>query len=97
MPRSEMFRCDVATAQRVVKAAALSYEKPWALTVWLRRLLHPAYRRRGEWRRRQGGSEALLIILVVCVLAGAVIWIKPAPPSWLPQTVAAAMVLLERL
>ncbi|MBV8399506.1 MAG: GIY-YIG nuclease family protein [Acetobacteraceae bacterium] len=97
VPQSELFRCDVATAQRVVKAAALSYEKPWALTVWLRRLLHPAYRRRGEWRRRQGGSEALLIILVVCVLAGAVIWIKPAPPSWLPQTVAAAMVLLERL
>ena len=81
LPKSEMFRCDVATAQRVVKAAALSYEKPGALTVW---------------RRRQGGSDALLVVVVVCVLAGAVIWIKPAPPSWLPQPVVATMRLLER-
>ncbi|MBV8576602.1 MAG: hypothetical protein JOZ58_16415, partial [Acetobacteraceae bacterium] len=77
--------------------AALSYEKPWALTVWLRRLVHPAYRHRGDWRRRQSGSDALLIILVICVLAGAVIWIKPAPPSWVPQPVAAGMLQLERL
>jgi T5orf172 domain len=95
LPKSEMFRCDVATAQRVVKAAALSYEKPEALTVWLRRLVHPPGRRR-EWRRRQGGSDALLVVVVVCVLAGMVIWIKPAPPSWLPQPVVATMRLLER-
>jgi hypothetical protein len=96
LPKSELFRCDVATAQRVVKAAALSYEKPWALTVWLRRLVHPSPKPRGAWRR-QSGSDALLVAVVVGVLAGAVVWIKPAPPSWVPQTVAAAMWQLERL
>jgi hypothetical protein len=97
LPKSEMFRCGVATAQRVVKAAALSYERPWALTVWLRRLLHSSRPRGGEWRRRQGGSDALLVAVAICVLAAAVIWIKPAPPSWVPREVAATMQQLERL
>ena len=96
LPRSEMFRCDAAAAQRVIKAAALSYEKPWALIVWLRRLLLPSRSQRG-WQRRQGGSDALLVAIAVGVFAGVVICIKPAPPSWVPQTVATAMWQLERL
>jgi T5orf172 domain len=96
LPRSEMFHCDAMTAQRVIKAAILSYEKPWAITVWLRRWLHPSRPPCG-WQRRQSGSDTLLMALAAGIFAAIVIWIKPEPPSWVPQTVAIAMLQLERL
>jgi hypothetical protein len=36
LSRSEMFRCTPSEASRVIRAAALAYTKPWAVTVWLR-------------------------------------------------------------
>jgi hypothetical protein len=95
--KSELFRCSDARAQRVVKAAALSYEKPWAVTVWLRRLLHPSRQKaRAYGRRRRSESDTLMMGVAVCVVLGAVIWLKPTPPSWLLGPAASTMWWLER-
>jgi hypothetical protein len=95
LPKSELFRCDVATARGVIKAAALSYETPWAITVWLRRLLHPPTVRR-HGRQRRYGSDELLGAVAIGLFVGVVIWLKPAPPAWVPMPVAELMVTLER-
>lgn len=94
IPKSELFRCDTATAQSVVKAAALSYETPWAVTVWLRRLLHPSRARRPGRRRRRSESEGVLFAMVMAVFV--VIWLKPAPPAWVPKPIAEVIGRLER-
>jgi hypothetical protein len=96
LPKSELFRCDTATAQRVIKAAARSYEAPWAITVWLRRLLHPSRQPR-QGRRRRRGRESDALILALGTLAAIVIWLKPVPPSWVPHAMAQVMWWLERL
>ena len=36
LPRSELFQCTSVEASRVVRAAAMAYEQPWAAAIWLR-------------------------------------------------------------
>ena len=102
LPASELFRCDVATAQKAVLAAAGDVlAAPWWLRVWrsLRRPSpRPAYRPydRPYWRRR-GSHDGLFILGLAVVLAVPVVLLKPALPSWLPVGVVRLAIMLEHL
>ena len=100
VPRSELFRCTPDKAGRVIRAAAAAYARPWALTVWLRRLVLPRPKRLSNgWRRsrRRGSADGLIVLAVLVVIAAPVVILKPDLPSWLPASVIRAAVLLERL
>lgn len=94
----EFFRCDVATARVEVLAAASALLRPW----WWRLLhgwtLRPGRsRRHSPRRRRRGSADGLAVGLLVAGVFGLVVWLKPAPPSFLPLRVARAVLLLEGL
>ncbi len=102
LPASELFRCDMATAQRAVLAAAGDVlAAPWWRRVWwsLRRpsprSAHRPYDR--PYGRRRGSSDGLFIFGLVVVLAVPVVLLKPALPSWLPVGVVRLAVMLEHL
>lgn len=103
LPASELFCCDVATAQKAILSAAGDVlAAPWWLRAWrsLRRLsLRPAYRPydRPYWRQRRGSSDGLFILGLAVVLAVAVILFRPTLPSWLPVSLVRVAVMLEHL
>ena len=82
LPASELFRCDVTTAQKAVLATAGDVlAAPWWVCVW----------------RRRGSRDGLIILGLVLVLAVPVVLLKPALPSWLPVSVLRVAVMLEHL
>ena len=94
VPRSELFRCTPRQARAVVKAAARAHRRPWL--GWLSRSPGRSPGRAwGRYRRSDGGAGSVL--LLAALLAGLVIWLKPAAPSWLPPSTARAVLWLERL
>ena len=103
LPASELFRCDVATAQRAILEAAGDAlgVSGWRLWWNLRRpkpRARPAYRRFRPYRRRRRGShDGLFILLFAVALAMAVAFLKPALPSWLPVSVLRVATMLEHL
>jgi hypothetical protein len=94
LPRSELFRCRPRQARAVVKAAARAHRHPWL--GWL----SPGSRRSSgrQWNQYRRGDGAITFALLAAVLlAGLVVWLKPAAPSWLPPSSAHVMGMLERL
>lgn len=106
LPASELFRCEVATAQRAVLTAAGDvlavprWRRLWR-SLWLRRrpAPRPAYRRYDGpyWRRRRGSPDGLYILGLIVVLAVPLVLLKPVLPSWLPVGVVRLAVMLEHL
>lgn len=104
-PRSELFACTPKDAAAVIRAAVKSYEKPWALTIWLRRLLHPTPTVRKSTNtdfriyrsRRRGSADGLAVVLLLAVLVAGVVAFRPAMPSWLPVSITRAAMALERM
>jgi hypothetical protein len=96
LPRSELFRVPPAEAARVIRAAAAAHARPWAVTVWLRRLVL-APRVRPSWRRYRRGTNWLPLLMVLAVAVAGVMIAKPALPAWVPVPVTHTLVLLERL
>lgn len=97
VPRSELFECDVSTAQEAIKkAAARVLERRWWIRLWYRLTLPRPARGRG-YSRRRGSREGLAVAGVVIALALPVVYFKPALPAWLPSPVLHVAAILERL
>lgn len=97
----EFFRCDPATAQQVIEAAAggqlgREYRPPRARPFWRRR--QDRYKRRGgvyhpRWRRPPDYTPAVLALGALVILA--VFIFKPFPPAWVPEWFARALFKIE--
>lgn len=99
LPRSELFEVAPSEASRVIRAAAAAHAHPWALSVWLRRLVTGPRSSRppSGYSRRRRGTNWLPLLLLLAVAGAAVTIAKPAPPSWLPASIARTLLTLERL
>jgi hypothetical protein len=97
VPRSELFHCDVATAQTAILwAAARTLDRPWWLRLW-HGLTLPRKPVNRYNRRRRGSYDGLFILAVLIAVTLPVILFKPPLPGWLPGPVLTVAGMLERL